>query len=59
MCSERVCNGVTDYGWKGSGIVWGKGKVGLIKYAWMISKYEKLRMTERKGSFLGGSEYIF
>ncbi len=35
VMSERVWNGITDYSWKGSRIVWVKGKVGLVKYAWV------------------------
>ena len=33
LMSERVWEGVTDYEWKGSRIVWMKCKVGMIKYA--------------------------
>lgn len=32
VMSERVWNGVTDYGWQGSRIVW-VNEVGLVKYA--------------------------
>lgn len=30
---SKSWNGVTDYDWKGSRIMWVKGKVGLVKYA--------------------------
>ena len=48
VMSERVWNGVTDYGWKGSRIVWVKGKVGLVKYAW-VCVYAPVNVKSIKG----------
>ncbi len=45
---ERLWNGVTDYGWKGSRIVWVKGKVGLIKYTW-VCIYIPVNATSKRG----------
>ncbi len=45
---ERVWKGVTDYGWKGSRIVWVKGKVGLIKYAW-VCIYAPVNVQSKRG----------
>ncbi len=43
---SQVWNGVTDYGWKGSRVVWVKGKVGLVKYAW-VCIYAPVNVTKK------------
>ena len=48
LVSERVWKGVTDYGWKGSRIVWVKGKIGIVKYAW-VSVYAPVNKRTVKG----------
>ena len=48
LMSERVWKGVTDYGWKGSRIVWMKCKVGMIKYAW-VCVYAPVNLKTVKG----------
>lgn len=35
LCYHNVCEGVTEYGWNGSRMVWVKGKIGIMSYAWI------------------------
>lgn len=48
VMSERVWNGLTDNGWKGSRIVWVKGIVGFEKYAW-VCIYAPVNVKSKKG----------
>ena len=48
LMSGRVWKCVTDYGRKGTRIVWVKCKIGLVKYAW-VSVYAPVNMKTVKG----------
>ena len=48
LMSERVWKCVTDYGWKGSRIVWVKCKLGIIRYAW-VCVYAPVNMKTTNG----------
>ena len=48
LMSHRVAYGVTEHGWCGSRIVWVKGKIGMVKYAW-VCVYAPVNMKTTKG----------
>ena len=48
LMSHRVACGVTEHGWCGSRIVWVKGKIGMVKYAW-VCVYAPVNMKTTKG----------
>ena len=48
LMSERVWKCVTDYGWKGSRIVWVKCKIGIVKYAW-VCVYAPVNKETKEG----------
>ncbi len=48
LMSDRVWKCVTEYGWKGTRIVWVKCKIGMDKYAW-VSVYTPVNMRTVKG----------
>ena len=48
LMSSRVACCVKEHGWCGSRIVWVKGKIGMIKYAW-VCVYAPVNMKTTKG----------
>ena len=48
LLSPRVWKGKTEHGWNGSRIVWVKGKIGIVKYAW-VCVYAPVNMKTTKG----------
>ena len=48
LMSHRVACSVNEHGWRGSRIVWVKGKIGMIKYAW-VCVYAPVNLKTTKG----------
>ena len=48
LMSRRVVSSVSDHGWCGSRIVWVKGKIGMVKYAW-VCVYAPVNKKTKKG----------
>ncbi len=48
IMSERIRKSVTEYGWKGSRMVWVKCKIGLTKYAF-VSMYAPVNIKTTIG----------